>query len=411
MKSLRIRSVCGTSYLACVRLVSALALQSALLLLHAQSPVIYSFAGSPDGANPKRSVIINGSSLYGTTVYGGSGYGTIFQLTSSSGSWSEAVLYSFAGGTSDGSEPDGNLVLSGSTLYGTTSVAGASGYGTVFKLKYSSGTWTESVIYNFAGGSGDGSYPYAGLLLSGGVLYGTTYYDGANGKGTVYSMTPSGGSWTEAVLYSFGGTGDGANPHAPVAVSGSGVLYGTTYNGGASGDGTVFSLTPSGGSWTEAVLYSFSGSDGENPHGGIVIGSGGVLYGTTLTGGASGDGAVFSLTPPVPPSTAWTETVLHSFTGGSGDGSQLRAGVVLGTDGVLYGATVGGGTSGDGTVFSLTPPVPPSTSWTEAILYNFTGSGDGAQPYADLLYSGGWLYGTTYSGGTSSDGTVYALQP
>src|SRR6202034_570658 len=114
--------------------------------------------------NPKRSVIINGSSLYGTTVYGGSGYGTIFQLTSSSGSWSEAVLYTFAGGTSDGSEPDGNLVLSGSTLYGTTSIAGASGYGTVFKLKYSSGTWTESVIYNFAGGSGDGSYPYAGLL-------------------------------------------------------------------------------------------------------------------------------------------------------------------------------------------------------------------------------------------------------
>jgi uncharacterized repeat protein (TIGR03803 family) len=237
-------------------------------------------------------------------------------------------LHSFAGGPSDGSEPDGNLVLSGASFYGTTAVGGASGYGTAFKLKDSSGTWTESVIYNFAGGSGDGSYPYAGLALSGGVFYGTTFYGGTHNAGTVYSLTLSGSTWTENLLYSFGGSGDGANPHAPLAISSSGVLYGTTYNGGASGDGTVFSLTPSGGSWTEAVLYSFSGSDRENPHGGVVIGSGGVLYGTTLAGGASGDGTVFSLTPPVAPSTTWTETVLHSFAGGSSDGGQLRARVL-----------------------------------------------------------------------------------
>jgi uncharacterized repeat protein (TIGR03803 family) len=115
-------------------LVSALTLQSALLLLHAQSPVIYSFGGDPDGANPKRSVTLSGSSLYGTTVYGGTGDGTVFQLLSSSGSWSETVLYSFAGGT------------------------------------------------------GDGSYPYAGLLLSGGVFYGTTYYGGTHNAGTVFSQ-------------------------------------------------------------------------------------------------------------------------------------------------------------------------------------------------------------------------------
>lgn len=172
-------------------------------------------------------------------------------------------------------------MISGSSLYGTTSEGGTSGLGTVFRLKDTSGTWTESVIYNFAGGTGDGSYPYAGLLLSGGVFYGTTYYGGTYGAGTVFSLSASGNTWTETVIYNFGGAGDGANPHAPLTVS-SGVLYGTTYNGGASGDGTVFSLTPSGGSWTEAVLYSFSGTDGQSPHGGVVVGSEGVLYGTTL---------------------------------------------------------------------------------------------------------------------------------
>ena len=391
-------------------LVSALTLQSALLLLRGQSPVIYSFGGDPDGANPKRSVTLSGSSLYGTTVYGGSGDGTVFQLLSSSGSWSETVLYSFAGGSGDGSEPDGNLVISGSSLYGTTSEGGTAGLGTVFRLKDTSGTWTESVIYNFAGGTGDGSYPYAGLLLSGGVFYGTTYYGGTYGAGTVFSLSASGNTWTETVIYNFGGTGDGANPHAPLTVS-SGVLYGTTYNGGASGDGTVFSLTPSGGSWTEAVLYSFSGTDGQNPHGGVVVGGGGVLYGTTLQGGSSSDGTAFSLTPPVSPSTTWTQTVLHNSTGGTSEGAELRSGVVIGGSGVLYGVTVAGGPSGEGTIYSLTPPTPPSTTWTEAILYNFTGSGgDGAQPYADLLYSSGWLYGTTYSGGSSSDGTVFAWE-
>jgi hypothetical protein len=112
-----------------LRFFSALTLQSALLLLHSQSPVIYSFAGNPDGANPKRSVIINGSSLYGVTPFGGSGDGTVFRLTSSSGSWSETVLYSFAGGTGDGSEPDGDLLLNGSALYGTTSEGGCLGPG------------------------------------------------------------------------------------------------------------------------------------------------------------------------------------------------------------------------------------------------------------------------------------------
>jgi uncharacterized repeat protein (TIGR03803 family) len=136
-------------------------------------------------------------------------------------------------------------------------------------------------------------------------------------------LSPS-GAWTEAVLYNFTGGSDGANPQAPVTSPG-GVLYGTTAGGGASEAGTVFSLSPpasAGGSWTETVIHSFIGSDGTTPEGGLAIHSG-VIYGTTNGGGASGLGTVFSLTPPASFGGSWTEAVLHSF-GGGHDGSSPR---------------------------------------------------------------------------------------
>jgi uncharacterized repeat protein (TIGR03803 family) len=178
MISLRVPSISATSALACVRLASILALQSALLTLCAQSPVIYSFTGSTtDGSNPDRAVVINaGGTLYGTTVCGGaSGDGVVYKLVPASGTWTETVLHSFAGGTGDGSEPDGDLVLSGTSLYGATSLAGSGGDGTVFQEKNSSGTLAESVLYNFAGGTGDGNGPFAGVIVNGGNLYGTTF--------------------------------------------------------------------------------------------------------------------------------------------------------------------------------------------------------------------------------------------
>jgi uncharacterized repeat protein (TIGR03803 family) len=183
-------------------------------------------------------------------------------------------------------------------------------------------------------------------------------------------------------LYSFnGGPSDGANPAAALSVAG-GVLVGTTTSGGVGcvpvGCGTVFSLTPPtspGGSWTEAVLYSFTGisGDGANPYGGIVSGAGGALYGTTAYGGCAGCGTVFSLTPPESPNRPWVETVLHSFTGSPNDGSGPSAGVVIGGGGVLYGTTEYDGALNAGTVYSLTPPASPGSTWTESVLHNFTG--------------------------------------
>jgi uncharacterized repeat protein (TIGR03803 family) len=424
MGTLRVHSNFAASALACVRLGSVIAFQSALLMLCAQTPVIYSFGGSPsDGANPHRAVAVaptNGV-LYGTTVYGGSAnLGVVYKLVPRASTWTESLLHNFAGAPTDGGKPDGDLLLIGSNLYGTASVGGTTNNGTVFQEKNSAGTWTESSLYNFAGGSNDGNGPFAGVISNAGVLYGTTFYGGPSGNGTAFSLTHTGSTWTENVIWKFGTGTDGKNPHAALVSAGNGVYYGTTYNGGTSGHGTVFRLTNSGGTWAEAVLYSFTGaSDGSNPHSALIIDSSGALYGTTVLGGANRKGTVYKLTPGT--GGAWTESVLYSFGATSSDGSIPRAGVIFGsTQGVLYGATTSGGgssncTGGCGTVYQLTLS---GTSWAETIKYSFTGSvnGDGTDPYSDVVLSGGWIYGTTYNGGTSTNctggcGTVYRLLP
>ncbi|HLY18317.1 MAG TPA: choice-of-anchor tandem repeat GloVer-containing protein, partial [Bryobacteraceae bacterium] len=289
------------------------------------------------------------------------------------------------------------------------------------------GAWTETVLHNFAGGPGDGANPYAAMIIageSGGlpIFYGTTYNGGIASNGTVFRLTPPaapGGAWTESILHFFTGSpGDGANPHTAVTPGPGGVYYGTTYNGGASNNGTVFQLTPpaaAGGAWTESVLYSFAGTptDGANPHGDMVLGPGGILYGTTLGGGPMGRGSVFSLTPPTTPGGKWTETMLHGFTNGT-DASEPRAGLVISTTGgrlVLYGTSYLGGAGDLGTVFSLTAPASPGGAWAEAVLYSFLDF-NGINPEAGVVMdSAGALYGAAYSGGQSNLGLIYYLVP
>ena len=226
----------------------------------------------------------------------------------------------------------------------------------------------------------DGISAKGGLVIgTGGILYGTTSGGGNSNAGTVFSLKPPtapGAGWTETVLYSFTGGSDGTGPAG--LVIGTGKLYGTTSGGGNANVGTVFSLTPPtapGAGWTQAVLYSFTGgSDGAAPAG-VVIGAHDVLYGTTSGGGNANVGTIFSLKPPTAPGAGWTQAVLYSFTGGS-DGAG-PTGVEVGSGGVLRGTTSGGGTSNAGTVFSLTPPTAPGGSWTQAVLYSFTGGSDG----------------------------------
>jgi|HubBroStandDraft_6_1064221.scaffolds.fasta_scaffold01122_10 uncharacterized repeat protein (TIGR03803 family) len=265
---------------------------------------------------------------------------------------------------------------------------------------------TFSVIYNFGI---NGQFPLAGLVMDpAGNLYGTTSIGGNSQLGVVFKMTMSG---QETVLYNFAGGTDGANPEASLLMDSAGNLYGTTYAGGAYGVGTVFKVTASG---QETVLYSFRGgtTDGANPQASLIMDRAGNLYSTTNAGGAYGVGTVFEF------SKNNQETVLYSFAGGT-DGANPVAGVTLDAKGNLYGTTSAGGTSAYGTVFQLTKVVVASTTsaqlkyaWKESILHNFTHQGDGDVPYAGLIFDGaGNLYGAATGGGANSGGTIFELSP
>jgi uncharacterized repeat protein (TIGR03803 family) len=273
-----------------------------------------------------------------------------------------------------------------------------------------------TTLYSFSGENGDAAGPYAGVFYaSNGVLYGTTAYGGVFNSGAVFQLSPptSGGAWTETVLYSFGGTNDGTYPYAAVIADANGVLYGTTNYGGASGMGVVYELTPPiapGGAWTETVLHSFSGPDGAYPYASLTFAGNGALYGTTELGGSSGYGTVFELTPPGGSGGTWTETVLFNFSGGN-DGCCPYAAPVLGASGALYSTTVAGGSSGKGTVFRLNPPGTGKSAWTETILHNFNGS-DGGFPYSGVsLGANGVIYGTTAGSVNAGNGSAFELSP
>ncbi len=371
-----------------------------------QEKVLYSFAGSPgDGASPHGVVMDAAGNLYGTASAGGTGHGTVFELTpGADGSWTEKVLHTFSD-SPDGSDPSCPIIDAAGNLYGTTWQGGANGGGTVFELTPGAGgSWTEKVLHSF-GNHMDGSFPGCGLVFdAAGNLYGTTYSGGQNGMGTVFELTPDGsGGWTEQVLHHFTNA-DGAFPYSGLIFDGAGNLYGTTSGGGWYNNGTVFELTPTiGGSWTESVLHSFNnrGAGGANPVAGLLLVAGN-LYGTT----GQGTGRVFELTPIG--GGSWTETVLLNFYGA--DGADPYASLIFAGAGNLYGTTVEGGTYNRGTVFELAPD--GRGGWTGKVLYNFGNGTDGFWPYNSLITDAtGNLYSTTSEGGTYGQGTVFRLAP
>ena len=268
------------------------------------------------------------------------------------------------------------------------------------------------VLYRFQGGT-DGDHPGSDLIFdAAGNLYGTTSYGGAFGYGSVFKLTPNpDGSWSRSIIYSFSLTnGDGGVPYAGLTWDTVGNLFGTTSQGGANGGttGTVFKLTPNpDGSWSESVIHSFDGGDGALPRAGLIFDAASNLYGTTSGGGVSGSGAVFRLTPN--PDGSWSESVLYSFRSGGRDGALPRAGLTWDAAGNLYGTTSTGGTYGRGTAFKLTPN--PDGSWTRSKLHAFKGP-DGANPVAGLIFdAAGKLYGTTANGGAYGYGTAFKLVP
>jgi uncharacterized repeat protein (TIGR03803 family) len=370
----------------------------------AQAPafsVVYTFTGGTDGGYPAAPLIADSAgNLYGTSTAGGiDGFGVVFKIDPQG---AETVLYSFTGGT-DGSTPYAPLVSdSAGNFYGTTFGGGLYGAGTVFKLDPGG---SETVLYSFMDQS-DGAFPQGGLQLDKvGNLYGTTQ-EGGNftescpglGCGVVFKIDPQG---TETVLHAFDGT-DGIGPTGSLVGTAAGVLYGTTYGGGAQRGGTVFEVDLAG---NETVLYNFTGAaDGGVPDAGVTRDAAGNLYGTTQQGGTSGGacgsfgcGVVFKV------DSAGRETVLDSFNWT--DGGVPTGGLIHDlAAGNFWGTASGGGTSGSGVIFRLT------ATGKEKVLYNFTGQSDGSSPGTGLFRYGGYLYGTTSHGGSHGAGVVFKVK-
>ncbi len=265
-----------------------------------------------------------------------------------------------------------------------------------------------SVVHSFSGS--DGKFITGGIVAdSAGNLYGTTNAGGSSSLGVVFELNASNG-YAETILHTFAAyPSDGSNPYAGLLIDSSGNLYGTTVSGGACGQGTVFELTASN-NYAETLLYSFGGSlcsssDAAYPYAGLVRDSSGDLFGTTTYGGSSNNGAVFELTPS---GGGYNESVLHSFQGPPSDGQYPQAGLAFDSSGNLYGTTVYGGSSlsSYGVVFELTA----SSGYTsESVLHNFSGL-DGVNPYGSLVVdSSGKVYGTTLDGGPSGLGEVFEL--
>jgi uncharacterized repeat protein (TIGR03803 family) len=382
---------------------------------------LYSFTATSnfinsDGANPRAGLILLGNTLYGTAFNGGSsGFGTVFAVNTNGTGFTNLYNFTVTSGpfniNSDGAEPSAGLILSGNTLYGTASLGGGSGNGTVFAVNTDGMDFTNLHGFTAVSGSGinsDGGTPYAGLILSGNTLYGTAAYGGSSGEGTVFAVNTDGTGFTN--LHSFTATtgsfpytnSDGGDPLANLILSGN-TLYGTVNAGGSSGDGAVFAVNTDGTGFTN--LHSFTGvSDGANPRAGLIL-SGNTLYGTARRGGSSDEGTVFAVNTD---GTGFTN--LYSFTEldqeGSltnSDGANPQAGLIL-LSNTLYGTAESGGSLGYGTVFAVNTN---GTGFTT--LYSFTNGSDGGNPSAGLILSGNTLYGTASEGGSSGDGTVFSL--
>ena len=337
--------------------------------------ILHAFSGK-DGGGPNSPLVFDpAGNLYGTCTQQGAGnYGNVFKLAHrGNGKWTYTVLHTFRGG--DGEYPYASVILDANgNLYGTTAYGGNRslcdrlGCGTVFKLSpQGNGKWKCTILHAFTFTGEDGATPWAGLIFdAAGSLYGTTYEGGAYFTGTAYKLTEGkNGGWKQSLLHSFGDGDDASSPRSKLIFDASGNLYGTTYWGGRRSQGAIFRLTPgTDGQWTEKVLHSFINVFiGINPVAGLIIDSGGNLYGTTSRGGdyqacpGVGCGVAFKLVPDK--NGEWPEVVLHTFR--RIDGATPWGGLTFDTVGNLYGTTSQGDDlnvcegSGCGGVFEIMP--------------------------------------------------------
>ena len=390
--------------------------------------VLHDFTGdaiTDDGGYPVDGFTPAGTFFYGTTASDEIYAGKVFRVNPDGTGFT--TLFGFS--ITNGAWPNGGLVLTGNTLYGTDNeganggAAENGGNGAIFKLNTDGTGFTNLYLFSTgvpAGLSGlvtnrVGSNPGSGLVLVVGTLYGTAFSGGTAACGTVFSIATNGTDFT--VLHTFAGGDDGALPQAGLLLA-NGTFYGTTAASDGLGNGTVYKINPDGTGY--AVLYEFTGEDdGAHPYAGLILVSN-MLYGTADGGGNGGNGGNGTVYKVNPDGSGFT--TLYQFSAGTtdlnfdyitnSDGANPFSGLTL-FGNTLYGVCQGGGASGDGTVYQV------NTDGTGfAALYDFSGfnflgdnitNSDGLIPLGNLLLYGGLLYGTAYGGGTNGVGTMFNL--
>jgi len=375
--------------------------------------VIHTFSLAAGEGSLPYSGLVEGAAgnFYGTTYDGGThNFGTVYRLSPNrSGGYTETILYSFKGGSTDGAEPHSSLFRdSAGNLYGTTVTGGIVGStcnagnftspigcGTIFKLSpTTTGQWTETVLHRFSGP--DGGNSFTGLIRdAAGNFYGATIAGGSAGLGVVFKLSLTSTGWKETVLHDFKGGTDGALPFiqcATLAMDPSGNLYGSTYKGGAANAGTVFKLSPptkATTTWTEKILYTFKGGiDGSEPFTGVILDKSGDVYGTTTFGGTGGNngGIVFELTA----ANGYAKTTLYNFNRFSDPAEDFPNGLTFDANGNLWGMT-------EYALFKLSPG--PS-GWTETFVFNWQNTPGWSFAFTPLIIdSHGVIWGTDTWGG------------
>jgi uncharacterized repeat protein (TIGR03803 family) len=325
--------------------------------------VLYEFPGPGGFPTSPGHITIGPNGLpYGTQLLGGGRAGTMFELLPSpmaavsvNSPWSYHLVHEFGFGN-DGWGPSQIAFDRAGNIFGATISGGTANHGIVYELTPGGGTWTETILYNFLGGT-DGDGPVAVALDGAGNIYGSTV-DGGNqqcrnnfGCGTVYELSPSGSGWTKTILHVFQQATEGGVP-GPVARDSAGNLFGLTAVGAPGNGGTIWELSPSNGSWLFTVLYTFPGpTEGNFAPFRPVLDSTGALYGVNNGGGAFNFGRVYKLAPS---QGGWIYTDLHDFSGQQ-DGCYPLGPVALDTAGNIYGATQMCGEFSSGDVFEVTP--------------------------------------------------------
>ncbi len=290
-----------------------------------------------DGAHPYRSLLFDSTgNLYGTLSGNTTNFGSVYEVAKTTNALS--TLATFAQYV-NGADPVCALIADGAgNLYGTTSLGGSAGYGTVFEVAQGTNTLSTLVTFN----SANGQEPNAGLVAdASGNMYGTTEGGSILNDGTIFELAA--GSHAFSTIAAFNGT-NGAQPTSALTIGPGGNLYGTTFNGGMYGKGTVFEVDKV----THAVtsLHSFDGDDGSGPFYGVIADAAGDLFGTTLNGGGNSNGTAFEI-------TAGTDAFSTIATFGGSNGASPN-GLLADSAGNLYGMTTAGNGSGGGTIFEIT---------------------------------------------------------